>query len=451
MKDIKNFEISYKRVLYLAWPIVLANISIPLIGATNVAVMGRLESPIYIGAVALGVLVLQCIYWSFAFLKKGTTGITSQAFGNQDQVGIFSALIRSLIIASVLGLIVTLLQQPIEYIAFQFIDGSAEVEELAKVYFRIRIWGSIATMSNYVFLGWFYGIQKPKLALILRILMNILNIPLAIYLGLTLKMGVAGVAWAAFYSQHFVCVISYIAAFFILRDQVKNKSGFKFDKDFMKQIFSKVKLAHLYTINSDLFFRTVLVFFAFSWFTSKGASNSDLILATNSVLINLFWFISYALDGFSNAAETLVGQAIGANRQDMYDKALKVTTHMSIVFAFVCVLIFAIWGEYFITTLTKLDSIQDLAKQYLPWVIFIPLVGVACFELDGIFFGATQTRIMRDMMFVSFIVYSIAVYFLPKYLDNHGLWLALYIFLIVRAITLLIHLPKIKNKFKSSQ
>ena len=155
MKNIKNFDISYSRVWFLAWPIILANMTIPLIGATNVAVVGRMESPVYIGAVALWVLVLQCIYWSFAFLRKSTTGITAQAFGEGDQAGIFAALFRSLIIASTLGLIVTLLQQPIEYIAFKAINGSAEVEELAKVYFRIRIWGSIATMSNYAFLGWF--------------------------------------------------------------------------------------------------------------------------------------------------------------------------------------------------------------------------------------------------------------------------------------------------------
>jgi multidrug resistance protein, MATE family len=452
LKNIKNFDISYSRIWFLAWPIVLSNITIPLIGATNVAVVGRLESPIYIGAVALGVLVLQCIYWSFAFLRKSTTALTAQAFGEGDQAGVFATLVRSLVIASALGLIVTLLQQPIESIAFRVIEGSAEVEELAKVYFKIRIWGSIATMSNYVFLGWFYGIQKPKLALVLRVLMNILNIPLAIYLGLTLKMGVAGVAWAAFYSQHFVCVISYIAAFVILYRHLKEKSNseFKLDKDFFKLIFDKVKFTRLYSINSDIFFRTLLVFFVFSWFTSKGASNSDLILATNAILINLFWFISYALDGFSNAAESLVGQAVGANKIEMYKKAVKVTTLMSFVFACFFVLIYALFGNYFVSVLTPLASIQDLARIYLPWLVFIPLIGVWCFQLDGIFFGATQTRVMRDMMFISFIVYSIAVYFLPKFFDNHGLWMALYVFMIVRAITLFWHLPKIKEHFTNT-
>lgn len=157
MKNIANFNISYSRVWFLAWPIILANLTIPLIGATNVAVVGRLQSPIYIGAVALGVLVLQCIYWSFAFLRKSTTGVTAQAFGEGDKAGVFAALFRSLIIATSLGLLVTILQKPIEFIAFKIIHGSEEVEAIAKVYFRIRVWGSIATMSNYVFLGWFYG------------------------------------------------------------------------------------------------------------------------------------------------------------------------------------------------------------------------------------------------------------------------------------------------------
>ena len=394
---------------------------------------------------------MQCIYWSFAFLRKATTGITAQAFGEGDQAGVFAALFRSLIIASTLGLIVTILQKPIENIAFEIIHGSDEVEEIARVYFRIRIWGSIATMSNYVFLGWFYGIQKPKLALVLRVLMNLLNIPLAFYLGLTLKMGVAGVAWAAFCSQHFVCIISYIAAFVILFDHLKkdSKTNFSLNNDFFKLIFDKVKFSRLYRINSDIFFRTLMIFFAFSWFTSKSASSSDLVLATNSVLINLFWFISYALDGFSNSAETLVGQAVGANKVEMYRRAIKVTTVMSAVFAVIFVLAYAFAGGYFVSLLTNLDSIQELAKEYLPWVVFIPLVGIWCFELDGIFFGATETRVMRNMMFISFIVYAVAVILLPKVFDNHGLWLALYIFMIIRAITLFIHLPKIEKKFKS--
>lgn len=447
MKNIKNFDISYSRVWYLAWPIILANITIPLIGATNIAVVGHMGSPVFIGAVALGVLVLQCIYWSFAFLRKSTTGLTAQAFGQGDQAGIFAALFRSLIIAFSLGLIVTLLQKPIEYIAFQVIDGSQEVEELAKVYFRIRIWGSIATMSNYVFLGWFYGIQKPKLALVLRVLMNLLNIPLAIYLGLTLKMGVAGVAWAAFYSQHFVCVISLIAAIVILLKHLKEKSGFSFDKNFLTVIFDKVKFSRLYQMNTDIFFRTLMVFFAFSWFTSKGASSSDLILATNAVLINLFWFISYALDGFSNSAETLVGQAVGACRKDMYERAVKVTTIMSAVFACVFVLVYALAGDYLVSVLTQLEAVRELASVYLPWIIFMPIIGIWCFELDGIFFGATQTRVMRNMMFISFVFYSAAVFFLPKYFGNHGLWMALYVFMITRAITLFIKLPDVKKKF----
>jgi MATE family multidrug resistance protein len=448
LKNIANFNISYSRVWFLAWPIILANLTIPLIGATNVAVVGRLQSPIYIGAVALGVLVLQCIYWSFAFLRKSTTGVTAQAFGEGDKAGVFAALFRSLIIATSLGLLVTILQKPIEFIAFKIIHGSEEVEAIAKVYFRIRVWGSIATMSNYVFLGWFYGIQKPKLALCLRIMMNLLNIPLAIYLALTLKMGVNGVAWAAFWSQHFVCFLSYIAAFVILFEHLKKdlSSNFKFDMNFLKLIFDRVKFTRLYKLNTDIFFRTLLVFFAFSWFTSKSASSSDLVLATNSVLINLFWFISYALDGFSNSAETLVGQAIGAGKVEMYRRAVKVTFVMSLVFALIFVLSYAFAGNFLVSVLTDLNSIQELAKEYMIWLVFIPIIGIPCFELDGIFFGATKTRVMRDMMFISFVVYALAMLVLPKVFANHGLWMALYIFLLVRAFTLYIHLPKIEKE-----
>lgn len=451
LKNITNHDVSYSRVWFLAWPIILANITIPLIGATNIAVIGRMGSVVLVGATALGALVLQCIYWSFAFLRKATTGITAQAFGENDHEAVFAALIRSLLVAAVLGITVTLLQKPIEWVAFQIIDASAEVELAAREYYDIRIWASIATMSNYVFLGWFYGIQKPKLALILRVMMNLLNIPLAIYLGLHLKMGISGVAWAAFWSQHFVCLISYIAAAVILYQHLKSKdTKFGFDKNFLKAIFDKVKFTRLYNINSDIFFRTLLVFLAFSWFTSKGASKSDLVLATNAVLINLFWFISYALDGFSNSAETLVGQAIGAQKIEMYRKAVKVTTVMAFIFACAFVVIYALSGDFFVSVLTQVEEVKEMSKLYLGWLVFMPLFGIWCFQLDGIFFGATETRIMRDMMLLSFAIYSLAVFFLPSYMGNHGLWLSLYIFLVARAVTLNFYLPRIEKKINIS-
>lgn len=446
VKGFLDQEISYKRVWSLAWPIILANITIPLIGATNIAVMGHLKSPKFIGGVALSVVVLQCIYWSFAFLRKGTTGVTAQAFGAGDMPAVFAALFRSLLIAISLGTIVIILQKPISWIAFAVLNGSEEVESLAKIYYDIRIWGSIATMGNYVMLGWFYGIQKPKLALSLRVAMNALNIPLAIYLVLGLKMEVAGAAWAAFASHIFVFVISLIAAAVLFLKEMKTEDG-KIDWAFVEIVKDKAHLFRVFKINSDFFVRTILVFFAFSWFTAKGAKQGDLVLAANTVLINLFWFISYALDGFSNAAETLVGQSIGAQNKEMFDKTVKKTTVMAGYFAIAFCLVYWAFDDILLHWMTNLPEVKNAALDFMPWLVFMPIVGIWCFQLDGIYIGATETRIMRDMMIISFAAYALAINLLTLFMGNHGLWLALHIFMAVRAITLFVHFKKIGHNF----
>jgi multidrug resistance protein, MATE family len=444
IKNSPNEEISYLRVWSLAWPIILSNISIPLIGATNVAVIGRLGSPVYIGAVALGVVVLQCIYWSFAFLRKSTTGITAQAYGAGDKDGVYAALFRSLMIAFLLGIIVICLQVPIAKIAFWLLQGSEEVEALAQEYFHIRIWASVATMSNYVLLGWFYGIQRPKTALAFRVAMNILNIPLAIFLVLTLRWGVAGAAWAAFCSHFFVFILSLTIALYILYKDIKTETGF--DLSFLNDLKDKIKLVKIFKLNGDIFVRTILVFLAFSWFTGEGAKQGDALLAANAVLLNLFWFISYALDGFSNAAEALVGQALGANNSKMFDKAVRITTQMAGVFAIIFTIVYAAEAKYFLSLLTTLEEVQILAYDFLPWLIFMPLVGIWCFQIDGIYLGITRTKILRNMMLVSFVVYALAIIFLPKVFGNHGLWLSLHVFMVIRALTLWIPYGKIRKE-----
>lgn len=438
-------EITYKRVWNLAWPIILANITIPLIGATNVAVMGRMDSPVYIGAVALGVVVLQCIYWSFAFLRKGTTGVTAQAYGAQNTTEVYASLARALLLAFSLGAAVIILQQVIAYLAFNiFLNGSQEVEALAEEYFRIRIWGSIATMGNYVMLGWFYGVQRPKLALALRVAMNALNIPLAIYMVLGLKWGVAGAAWSALISHHFVFIISIIAALVLMKKELSKNDG-QIDWSFLNGVLEPSKLTRLFKINVDLFIRTVLLFTAFAWFTSAAASSSDLVLAVNTVLINLFWFVSYALDGFANAAEALIGQAFGAKNLEAFNQTVKKTSQMGLLFAVLFSLSYFFFGETLLSWLTNLDSVKIEAMKYMPWLIAIPITGIAAFQFDGIYIGLTHTRVLRDMMVISFALYAIAVLTLPELWGNHGLWLALHIFLIIRGITLLLPFNSMKK------
>ncbi len=441
----QQIDITISKVWNLVWPILIANLSIPLIGATNVAVMGRMPSPIYIGAVALGVIIFQSIYWGFAFLRSGTTGVTSQAYGAGDSRHVVIALIRSLIVAFIVGFAVIALQRPIAWIAFLLIEGSSEVETLARDYFDVRIWGTFASLGNYALLGWFYGIQKPKLALILRVAMNLLNIPLAIFLALHLAWGVKGTAFSAITSNYVILIAGLLFAIAHIK-KLHHDGEFKFDADFFEELKHPEQLFRIFKLNSDIFIRTIFVFLVFSWFTGLGAKQGDLVLAANAILINLYWFISYALDSCSNAAEALVGASVGARDENMFHKAIKICTRMAIAFSILFSLIYLALGKVFISWLSVDAGVRTVAEQYLPWLIFMPLIAVACFQLDGIFLGSTQTRTMRNMMCIAFGIFCISILILPKYLGNNGLWLSLYLYLIARAVTLYFPFKNLRSK-----
>ena len=270
--------------------------------------------------------------------------------------------------------------------------------------------------------------------------MNLLNIALALYLVIALKMNIYGVAYAAIVSQISFCIIGLIVSLSLIKTKLKDLVS----RETQKLILEFSKLKKTFSLNNDIFIRTVLIFIAFSWFTAKGAKQGESILASNTVLLNLFWFLSYALDGFSNAAEALVGEAHGQKSEKAFKKSIKVTTVFAICFALLFSLTYFCFGKNIISLLTNLEEIKAIAFQYLPWMILMPLVSIWCFQLDGIFLGATETKSMRNMMIISFGVYALAMLTLPKYIDNHGLWLSMVIFMIVRGLTLYLCLGKIK-------
>lgn len=438
VNKLKN--INYTRVWNLAWPIILANVSIPMIGATNIAVLGHLPDSNFIAAVAIGVVALQCIYWGFSFLRKVTTGVTAQAFGAGKDTELILILIRNLLIAFIFGILTTALQYPISKITFALIDSSPEIEVLAQKYFNIRIWATTAVLGNYVMLGWLYGIQRPKLALILRVGMNLLNITLAIFFVSNLSLNIEGVAYAALISQVSFFFISLFFTIYML----KNKLHRIFNNRFISVLIHEVKIKQIFSFNNDIFVRTILVFIAFSWFTAQGAKQGDTVLASNAVLLNLFWFISYALDGFSNAAEALVGESIGSKCTSSLKKCIKISTKFAFVFASLFTLSYFLFGKNIIDLLTNIEAIRNESLIYLPWLIALPLVSIWCFQLDGIFLGATKTRIMRNMMILSFFAYAFSIVTFPKLFNNHGLWLSMHVFMIVRAISLYLNMHKVE-------
>ncbi|RMF03354.1 MAG: MATE family efflux transporter, partial [Alphaproteobacteria bacterium] len=424
-------------ILAIALPIIIANITTPLIGIVDTAVLGQLGDPHYIGAVAVGAMIFNMIYWAFGFLRMGTTGITAQAEGSGDRDEVAATLIRTLLIAGSCGIALILLQGPIAYTAFSLIEGSAPVEAEAATYFTLRIWGAPAALANYALLGWFIGRGRAGTALQLQLLLNGANVILDALFVLVFEWGVAGVAIGTLISEVFAAVCGLWLARRMLRH-----AGAVVTRE---RTFDARALKRIVSVNADIMIRTLCLLFALSWFTAKSAETNDVILAANAILLNFAHFAAYFLDGFAFSTETLVGQAIGARRKARFREAIWMSSQWAVVLSVLLGAAFLAFGGLYIDLLTINAEVRAAARQFLFWAAISPIVGVWCFLLDGIFVGATRTADMRNMMIVSLAVYLLAWLVLTDLHGNHGLWAALNLFWLVRAITLASRLPGLQR------
>jgi multidrug resistance protein, MATE family len=430
-------ETTHRRVLAIAIPIMLSNVSQPLIGVVDTAVIGRLPEPYYIGAIAIASLVFNFLYWGFGFLRLGTSGLTAQAFGADDEREVVSVLGRSFLVAIGCGVLLITLGPFIEQIIFTLIEGSAEVEENAAIYFRIRIWSAPFALINFVILGWFIGQGRAKMAFGLQLFLNITNIALDALLVLGFDMRAEGVGLGTLIAEIAAAVLGVMA---IGRD-VKRRH-LKFERAL---ILDAGKLKRTFAINLDIMVRTWCLVFAFWWHAAQGAKQGDVIVSANAVLMHCFEVAAYLIDGFAYAAEALVGQAVGARSLQRYRDAAAISTIWALTLgAILAVIIFAA-GPAIIDALSVNSEVRHTARVYLPWVALSSILGVVCFQLDGIFTGATRTQDMRNMMIISIAVYLAVWWVATKALGNHGLWLALNMFFIVRAITLGVRLPALER------
>ena len=432
----------HREVWRLAGPIIVANLSIPLLGAVDTAVMGHLSEPYYLGAIAIGALIFSYLYWGFSFLRMGTTAFAAQASGAGDATEIAMALARAILSAAALGLAVVLIQAPIVSLALAFIDASAEVESHARSYYQIRIWGAPAALANFAILGWLFGIRRAGVALVMQIFMNGLNIVLDLWFVIGLGWGVEGVAAATVVSEYSACVLGFLLCKPRLRALRLTPRPLKF---WIASVLESRAVARLFTVNRDIFVRTLCLVSAYAIFTARGARMGDVVLAANAVLLILQTFLSFGLDGFAQAAEAMVGGAKGARDRAALRVTVRVTTQWAAVTALVYALAYALLGEFLIALLTDMEEIKATARRYLPWLVASPLISVWCYQLDGIFIGATQSRDMRNAMILSFAVFVAAVALLQPQLGNHGLWLALMIFMVARAITLGVRYPRLER------
>lgn len=416
------------RVWHIAFPMILSNISVPLLGAVDTAVVGHLPEPWHLGAVAVGAMVFNFIYWGFGFLRMGTTGFAAQAWGANDADEVRATMARGFVIGAVIAVALLFLQWPIAWIAFSVVEASGEVESLASEYFHIRILGAPATLANYVFLGWFLGVGHARAALYMQVFLNAINIVLDLVFVLVLDWGVAGVAAATAIAEYCAIGLGVLLARRVLRE-----AGGRFRRDLT---LDRGRIRQTLSVNADIFVRTICLVFAFAYFTAQGARMGDLVLAANAVLMNFQMFMAHGLDAFAAAVQTLGGRAIGARNERDFRAAVRVSTFWAAVVAIGFTLAYALFGDAIIGLLTGLDDVRAEAHVYLLWSVFMPLVSIWPFQLDGIFLGATRGKTLRNAMIISVAVYIAAVYAFVPIWGNHGLWLAITLFMALRGITL---------------
>jgi len=419
---------SHREVWRLAGPMILSNITIPLLGLVDIAVMGHLPDPVYIGAVALGAMIFSFVFWGFGFLRMGTTGIVAQVFGSGDADGLRASLGQALLLAGGLGLALLVLKMPLSALAFWLVQGSADVESLARVYFDIRIWGAPGTLINYVVIGWFLGMQNARVPLLIMVTTNVTNIVLDFTFVVSLGMTADGVALASVIAEYTGMTLGVLLVLRHLR---------AYPGRWLKErVLDRVSFARMVNVNRNIFIRTLCLVFAFAFFTSQGAAQGDLILAANAVLMNLQHFTSYALDGFAHAAEALVGRYVGARDKRGFLRSVRTAAEWAAGVALLFSLIYAVVGGLIIDLITDIDRVRAMARIYLPWIIVSPLISVWSFLLDGVFIGATRGREMRNTMLVSVLVFYLPAWYLLQPLGNHGLWMALMVFMAARALTM---------------
>jgi len=424
-----------KEILRLAIPNILSNITVPLLSSVDTAVMGHLESPVYLGAIALGSMIFNFIYWGFGFLRMGTTGLTAQSFGAENKIEVSSIMYRSVLISIFFGFVLILLQSPISNLGFYLIEGSREVEKYAIEYYDIRILAAPATLALYSIHGWFLGIQNAKYPLYLALVINLLNIILNLLFVFQLNLKVEGVAWATVISQ-------YTGALFAIFLMLKRYKSYV-RKFITKLILDKYKLLKFFRVNSDIFIRTLLLIFVISFFTAKSAEINDTILAANFILMQLWLIIAYGVDGFAFAAESLVGKYFGANDAQNLKKTIKYSFLWGGFLGFSLSIIYLVFGQQILSVYTNQVIVIEAAMSFIIWIVISPIINSVSFIWDGIYFGATATRNMLYSMIVSTLLFFLPIYFFTKdILGNHSIWFSLTVFMVIRGLTLTLFYKK---------
>ena len=433
-------KFSKKQIILSSIPVFFSNLAIPLVGVVDTGLMGNLGETKYLAATSISTSVMTMIVWSFGFLRMGTVGIVSQALGRGDYNEIVKTLLRNFIIAIVIGLLIILSKPAIYYSIGFFFKTSIETQDLINVYLNVRIFSVPAELAIYILIGFYLGIQKTKISSLLIVTLSVLNIVFSSILVLTYNLDVFGVAFGTLLASHITFAIF---AFFTYK-YIINK--FKIIPKFVR-LFTKSKLLKLFDINFDIFIRTLLLTFSFLWVTFLGSKLGEDYLAINTLLLQFIILAAFFLDAYAFTTEGIVGFAIGRKNKLSFLSVVKNSIQISFYTALVIAVIYIIFFKEFINILTDIEILRFISYQHFIWIVIIPPIASFCYQLDGIFIGASQTKEIRNAMIISVFGFIITSIYLTNYFENHGLWLSLMFFMILRALTLKFYFNKILRKF----
>ena len=433
-------NISRKQIFLLSIPVFFSNLAIPLVGIIDTGLMGNLGEVKYLAATSIATSIITMIIWSFAFLRMGTVGMVAQLFGKSDYREIIKTLLRNFIIALLIAVIIILFKPIIINSTTSYFSISTETQDLINTYLSVRILSIPAELIIYILIGFYLGIQKTTISSLLIITLSALNIILSSFFVLSLDLNIFGVALGTLIASYITVILFLVFTYnFIIKK-------FQIIPKFEKLIVPS-KLLKLFNINFDIFIRTLFLTFSFLWVTYLGSKLGEDYLAVNAILMQFIILASFFLDAYAFSTEGIVGFAIGRRNKKSFLTVVKNSIQVSFITALIISLFYLIFYKQIINIITNIEILRFISYKHIIWIVIIPPAASFCYQFDGIFIGATQTKEIRNGMMISVVSFIITSIYLTKYFDNHGLWLSLLLFMIFRSLTLNYFFNKILKKF----
>jgi multidrug resistance protein, MATE family len=429
-----------KQIILLSIPVFLSNLAVPLVGMVDTGLMGNMGESKYLAATSIATSIMTMIIWSFGFLRMGTVGIVAQAFGRGDYREIVKTLLRNVVVAIVIALVIIILK-PLLYSSIQyFFSTSQETQELINTYISVRVFSVPAELAIYILVGFYLGIQKTKISSLLIVVLSILNIALSSVFVLSYDLNIFGVVLGTLIASYTTLIIFTLFTYNFIIKKFKIKPKFE-------NLIVKSKLLKLFNINLDIFIRTLFLTFSFLWVTYLGSKLGEDYLAVNTILMQFIILAAFFLDAFAFSTEGIVGFTIGRRNKKSFLLIVKNSIQLSFFTALIISALYLIFFKDIINIITDIEILRFISYKHILWIIAIPPLASFCYQLDGIFIGASQTKEIRNAMIVSVLIFiGISIYF-TKYFENQGLWFSLMLFMILRALTLKFYFEKILRKF----